>query len=583
MAGALEVDRGFIRRPEILADARIRDRDELDAALVGLDANKQAWVEMPIRERIAILDQILDDMHKVAEAWVSLGVNAKSTQDNAYGVAEEWAFVAVVLRLVRLLKRSLHQIQQSGLPIIPGAVESHRNGQVVAQVFPSSFSDRLLLPGTTAEVWMQPGVTLENLPANQARFYKKRPEHGSVCLVLGAGNASMLIPSDFLYKLFVEGKVVLLKLNPVNAYLESVLENAFQSLIRRGLLKIVQGGSEEGTYLCHHPLVGEIHTTGSDKTYEDILFGFGEEGAQRKARRQPLLEKRFTAELGNVTPIIVVPGHWSQDDIQAQAERISSWMAINAGFNCLTPRVVIQWAGWSQREALNQAIRDVLETIPTRKAYYPGAEQRFQGYIAAHPEARLVGSASQPGHLPWAYISGLDPASQNDICFKNESFCGVLSETAIEAESKEAFVEKAVQFANHTLWGNLTATLVVHPESLKEQRYADCVESAIEHLHYGMVLVNQFAGIGFMALTTTWGAFPGNHMDDIQSGIGVTSNVLMFDHPQKSVVRSPFRLSPDPFALHARTLVDFARQLAAFQYRPSLSGAVKLSWLALRS
>lgn len=583
MAGTLEVEPGFIRRPEILADIKIRDRDELDAALVELDANKQAWVEMPIGERIAILDQILDDMHKVAEDWVSLCVNAKSTHDNAYGVAEEWAYVAAVLRLVRLLKRSLHQIQKSGLPVIPGAVESHRNGQIVAQVFPSSLSDRLLLPGTMAEVWMQPGVTLENLPANQASFYQKRPEHGSVCLVLGAGNVSMLVPSDFLYKLFVEGKVVLLKLNPVNAYLESVLEKAFQSLIRRGLLKIVQGGVEEGTYLCHHPLVGEIHTTGSDKTYEDVMFGPGEEGAQRKARRQPLLEKRFTGELGNVTPIIVVPGQWSQDDIRAQAERISRWMVINAGFNCLTPRVVIQWAGWSQREALNQAIRDVLQTIKTRKAYYPGAVQRFQDYIAAHPEARPVGSVSQPGYLPWAYIPGLDPASQDDICFKNESFCGVLSETAIEAESEEAFVEKAVQFANHTLWGNLTATLVVHPESLKEKLYADCVESAIEHLHYGMVLINQFAGIGFMALTTTWGAFPGNHIDDIQSGVGVTSNVLMFDRPQKSVVRSPFRLSPDPFAIHARTLIDFAKQLAAFQYRPSLSGALKLSWLVLRS
>ena len=41
------------------------------------------------------------------------------------------------------------------------------------------------------------------------------------------------------------------------------------------------------------------------------VFGAGPEGIERKRRNQPCLAKRLTAELGNVTPVIVVPGPWS--------------------------------------------------------------------------------------------------------------------------------------------------------------------------------------------------------------------------------------------------------------------------------
>ena len=129
---------------------------------------------------------------------------------------------------------------------------------------------------------MQPGVTIDDVYAGQAPDYRNRDEVGKVALVLGAGNASMLVPSDFLYKLFVEKQVVILKLNPVNAYLGQVLQSGFRALIEHGFLRIAYGGSHEGSYLWHHPAVDEIHTTGSDKTYEDVVFGPGPDGARRK-------------------------------------------------------------------------------------------------------------------------------------------------------------------------------------------------------------------------------------------------------------------------------------------------------------
>jgi hypothetical protein len=203
-------------------------------------------------------------------------------------------------------------------------------------------------------------------------------------------------------------------------------------------------------------------------------------------------------------------------------------------------------------------------------------------FLAAHPEANQFGSA-QGDHLPWTFIAGIDSENSEDICFRNEAFCGLFAETKLEANSIESFLDRAVDFANETLWGNLTATIIAHPASLDDEGSARAVDRAVENLRYGMVLINQFAALGFFSMTTTWGAYPGNDIYDIQSGIGVTSNVLMFEHPEKSVVRSPFRLSRDPFSLSSRTVREIGKIMADMQYRPSVSKVPRLVWSVLRS
>ena len=58
------------------------------------------------------------------------------------------------------------------------------------------------------------------------------PRRGRVALVLGAGNVSSIGPMDALYKLFVEDRVVLYKMHPVNAYLGPLLERGFRAADR---------------------------------------------------------------------------------------------------------------------------------------------------------------------------------------------------------------------------------------------------------------------------------------------------------------------------------------------------------------
>ncbi|MGV7591820.1 aldehyde dehydrogenase family protein, partial [Mycobacterium kansasii] len=84
------------------------------------------------------------------------------------------------------------------------------------------------------------------------------------------------------------------------------------------------GGADVGGALVNHPGITTVHMTGSARTHDAIVFGTGDEGAQRKAENRPLLDKAITSELGGVSPTIVVPGEWSAADLRFQAEHLAT-------------------------------------------------------------------------------------------------------------------------------------------------------------------------------------------------------------------------------------------------------------------
>jgi hypothetical protein len=569
--------------PEFSRAVEVRtatSRAEIDAALAALHEHKKEWSTLALKERIAILGELRRGLDGVAERWVAASVEAKGIPPGSSRVGEEWGAVAVIQRLLRLIERSLREVERFGRPRFPGRVRSAANGQLIVPVFPLEAYDRIFYPGVSAELWLEPGITRARLYEEQAAIYRRLVEP-KVALVLGAGNYSNLGPGDLLYKLFSELQVVALKMNPVNAYLGPLLEEAFGALVRRGFLRVLYGGAEEGAYLAEHPLVDELHLPGSDKTHDAIVFGAGEEGRRRKAERRPRLTKRFTSELGSVSPLIVVPGPWSEDDLAYQAEHIASTLTLNAGFNCLSTRLIVQHRAWAQRGALLEAIRRVLARIPTRRPYYPGARQIHQRFLGAHPEAEQLGPGGDA--LPWTLIPGVDPQRAEDICFRTEAFCGLFSETALDARSAASFLDAAVDFVNEGLWGTLTATLLVHPASLREPAVAAAVDRAVARLRYGTVGVNLWGAMGFLIGVPSWGAYPGHPSHDIQSGSGVVNNTLMLPQVQKSVLRGPFRqpLKPPTFALH-KTLAELFQRAARFEASPSVRQLPGILWAALR-
>jgi len=559
---------------------------EMDRALDDLTTSAPRWASLDIASRIDILDALRHDFGRVARRWVEACLEAEHIPAANPSAGEEWvAGPYLVLRNIRLLQQALQQVREQGHPQIPGPVTIRDDGQVVAQVFPEGIYDRIFYPpGMTAEVWMEPGVSADELSLTQATAYQAGADRtGAVALVLGAGNVSSIGPMDALYKLFVDNEVVIYKVHPVNDYLGPLMAEGFAALVEAGYLRLVYGGAEEGSYLCRHPQVDTIHVTGSDRTVEAIAFGPGAEGAQRKADRRPILTKPISSELGNVSPVIVVPGPWSHGDIEYHAENLVSMLANNAGFNCNAARVIIQHEGWGQRDELLQAVRKIFAELPTRNAFYPGAAERLDRFACAHPESTRQFGEDSLGRLPWTFITDLDPAADDEICYSTEAFTSVFVETSIGADSPAAFLDRAVEFANQRLWGTLSASILIHPESLRDPETAAAFERAVADLRYGTVTINQWAAMGYGLVVTPWGAFPGHDLYDIQSGTGVVHNTMMFSRAQKAVVRVPFRVRPKPpwFVSH-QTAHELGSKLTEFETDPSPAKLPAILWEALR-
>lgn len=565
--------RGSAAIPQAESAIEATSLAECDLRVARLQAQKEAWVALGIPERIAILKELQTGLKAVAEDWIAAACNAKGVARGSGGEGEEWlGGPFTTMRNLRLLIEALGEIGAYGRPRAPGPVRTRDNGQLAVKVFPNEIWDRVFYAGFTAELWLQEGPTQENLADYQASVYRKKRagEQGEakVALVLGAGNVSSIGPMDALYKLFVEDQVCILKMNPVNDYLGPFIERAFRALIEPGFLEVVYGGAEQGIHLCQHEGIDEIHITGSDKTHDAIVYGVGESGRENKAKRTPVNTRRITSELGNVSPVIVVPGPWSKGDLDFHATNLASMLTNNAGFNCNATRVIITDGGWDQRAELLDRLRGVLASIKPRQAYYPGAEERFQSFVDAHPEAERFGNPGS-GELPWTLISGVSP-SDDEICVTTEAFCSVFSEMPLSAESTVDYIRRAVKICNEEIWGTLNASIIVHPKSLKDPAVAAAVEEAISDLRYGAVAVNHWPALAYGMVTTSWGGYPGHPLHDIQSGREVVHNTFMFDRVEKTVVRGPFRVSPKPpwFVTNTNT-ANIARRLFAFEADPS--------------
>lgn len=542
----------------------------LDAAIARLDAHKAEFAALSLDARIALLVELRERLILSAEEWVALEASAKGAWPGTPDYGEVFTSGPVPsVRNIRLLEWALAEIRDHGAPRIAAKNLSQRaDGRLVAQVLPFDLWDGLALTGYTAEIWLQPGITRENYAKHQAEHYRNRDAHGRLSLVLGAGNQSSIPVTDTLQKLFVENEVVLLKMNPVNEYLGPVFEKIFAPLIERGFFALVYGGGDVGAYLCKHPSVADIHITGSDQTHDMIVWGPREGREERKAKGEKSLDKPISSELGNVTPIIVVPAKWTDKELAFHAENIAAMVANNASFNCIAGKLVVTHAGWAQRGQFLAAVRKAIGEIPARKAYYPGARQRWETIVNSHPQAEVLGTDGE-AQVPWTFIPGVDPENTNDSAFRIEPFCGVLHEVALEAASVPDFLAKAVAFVNDKVWGTLAVSVLIHPSTRKDPQGEAAFQTALDNLKYGTIAINCWPGLSFGLMTTSWGAYPGHSLEDIQSGNGSVHNTFLFDSPQKSVLYSPFIPMTKPLYFHThRTLHRMAPPLMKYMSAP---------------
>ncbi len=559
--------------PAAVEVPRPTDPRRLDEAVGRLRDSARIWARLPVPEKIALARRLLEGAIRVAGRSVAAACAAKGIPPGSPLAGEEWLSGPYVnVRMLRQLIRSLSALEREGNTPV-GPVRRSADGRLHVRVFPATRLDAVTFLGTTAEARLEAGVDEARLHASRARVYKEGEPDPRVCLVLGAGNVNSIPSADVLTKLFNEGKVCLLKMNPVNAYVGPFIEEAFAEAIARGFLAVVYGGAEEGTYLTRHPGIDEIHITGSDRTHDLLVWGPpGPERAERMARGKPLLDKEITSELGNVTPVLVVPGPYSDRQLAAQAESVAGMVTNNASFNCIAGKVLVTARGWGRRDAFLGLVERYLGEVPPRLAWYPGAASRYRQLTEGRPRLVEVGrDRIAEGALPWAMVPGLDADDPQERAFRTEPFCSILSETQVGGDDPVAFLDQAVAFANERLWGTLAAALVVHPSLFQDREGAAAVERAIAGLRYGTVAVNTWPGLGFALGTAPWGAYPGSRLNDIQSGRGFVHNTLLLEQVEKTVVRAPVT-SPVkmPYYPTHRTADVLGRRLLALEATGSL-------------
>ena len=560
------------------------DTAVLDIVIADLHTGAARWAALDTPARSALLLAVRDAIAGVAADWADAAARAKGIEpDDAYA-AEEWmSGPYAALTMAEAFARSLAALGRGGSTLDGARLGTAPGGRVAVRVLPESLQQRVLFNGFRAEVWMRPGETADSVRARAGLGALRPGESGGVGLVLGAGNISSIGPSDVLTELVAENRASLLKLNPTFDSLRPVYERAFAPLIELGAMRVVNGDGAVGAYLAEHPGIDKVHITGSGATHDAIVWGTGEEAASRRRAHDPRLKKPITSELGGVSPVIVVPGRWSARDLRFQAEHVVTMRLHNAGHNCIAAQELVLSADWPQRDAFLDEIRRVLDELPPRAPWYPGAEQRVERVVAEHPEAET--------HRGRVLVE--TPADGEDPLCRVEVFAPVLGWTELPGSGAE-FLERAIGFANDRLFGTLGANVIVAPHERRAMgsRFAEL----LAELRYGTVGVNAWTAVGFLFPQASWGGFPGHTLADVGSGIGVVHNAHLLADPERTVVTGPFRAFPasiaggewslfpkPPWFLTARSGLATGKRLTEYGKRPSWGRILPTLWSAFRA
>ncbi|HEU0206788.1 MAG TPA: aldehyde dehydrogenase family protein [Pseudolysinimonas sp.] len=554
-------------------DLPAAQKAELDADIQALAAGAAAWAETPLDQRAALLREVHATVSAQAEQWAHTAARIKGLEPDSPLVGEEWmSGPYAVLSAVAALAHTVDALASGVSPIADRNLGTAPGGRVTVPVMPFNAYEGLLLHGFHGEVWLKPGVT-----ATQARGEAGLGEltptlSGGVGLVLGAGNITSIPPLDVLYEIVAHNRASLLKLNPIMQGIMDVYQAALAPLVTAGMLRIVQGGAAEGSYLAHHDGIQHVHITGSAATHDAIVWGVGAQRAANKTAATPLLKKPITSELGGVSPIILVPGKWTKRDLRFQAEHVATQRLHNGGYNCIAGQIVVLSSDWPQKAAFLDELRAALERTPGRRAWYPGSDDRVADVAAHYPQAQKLAD----GARLLVDIQADEDASHLQT---TESFSPVLGVIEV-AGTGQAFLDAAVATVNADFLGTLGANVLIAPAERKALGAG--FDEAIASLRYGSIAINSWTGFAFLAAGASWGAFPGHPLDNVQSGIGVVHNALLLDHAERTVVTGPFRPFPrsvaggefalfpkPPWFVTARSAARTGELLTRFAQKPS--------------
>ena len=495
-------------------------RSAVDASLGRLASGARRWATRDLPERRDLLLATVRAVDGAAADWVRVACTIKGIDDRLAG--EEWLTGPyAALTALAAYAQTLQAMADGRSPVDGFGIVDAPGGRRAVRVLPHAPSDRLLLAGHRVDVWFPPGAGDEQIRDGAGLAQRQPTRNGGVGVVLGAGNITAIPPLDALYELLAHGRAVLIKLNPITDSLLPVFRRAFAPLIDADVLRI-HADDGLGPHLVGHGAVDHVHLTGSSATYDRIVYG----SAERKRAGVKAIGVPITAELGGVSPIIVVPGRWAAADLRHQAEHVASMRLHNNGCNCIAGQVLILSAAWPQRARFLDQVRAAMARLPRRADYYPGSAERVCAAADTHSCVTDLG-----GRLVLTEIAAGDPA------LSTEYFAPVLAVTELPGVGID-FLARAVDFANTELAGTLGANVIARPEQARTPSF----QRALADLRFGAIGVNAWTGVAFLTPRAPWGAYPGG--DETGSGVGIVHNALLLAGPERAVATGPFRTLP---------------------------------------
>lgn len=371
------------------------------------------------------------------------------------------------------------------------------------------------------------------------------PTAARVGLLLGAGNQGILSFCDALHMLFIENMTCIVKHNPVRAYNHTWMKKIFAPLIAEGVFASVLGGIDESKVLLADPRVDHVHMTGGKATHDVIVWGSPKPDGQRQDNK---LGKPITSELGAISPYIVGPGEWTDLELRHHAAYFTTVLMNNNGCNCMAPQILLMPKSGFPAQKFMAMVKAMVKARPHAPPYYPGTRPRYQAWVEGlktepslatteflESNVKMPPSKQFGPPLAWAFstvdFEGLT-SGKLDIVTQVEAFGPTLAIVTVPNDSNDTFWRQATDVCNTALFGSLSATVVMHPSNIDEQ--------AISDLKYGSVGVNSWGGQSFGYNGGSWGAFPGETLEAVESGIGQVRNFLFLQDIEKTVIRAPF-------------------------------------------
>jgi aldehyde dehydrogenase (NAD(P)+) len=531
--------------------------DDLKAGVDAAEkvASKAAeWVDVPTSKKIQYLQGVLAKLtYDNCYEWALL--HARHVQKvpadddgnvdiSKYGhlVAEGFtAGPAMFANYLTILIQALQEYDHHGAFLVDKyphrrATDSEDSAHIVS-VYPWTMKDTALSYGMRGEVYVS-----GEKPFSRGHTFEEEKKTPGLVMVLGAGNFAA--PIEVLTKMFCEHKVCVYKPNPVN-HLETVpvVRKFLAELIEDGYLAVVEGDIPVASAIISLDCTEQVMITGSDKTYDAIVWGAPNVQAENKKNGNRVCKKQVDAELGNVNVLSVVPGHYTDKELEKLTYHIAHIRVFNGGHTCPSVQIVLLAKGWEQKDAFCEKMKKHLGSHLPSPSYYPGTDRKYEQFqkefaeVATQVELEKADPGLQNCVKP-LWVSSID--KNPEMFQRNESFCPVMGVHEIELPelTAEAFCAAAVDYVNERVWGNLSTTIWASGSTLRSSEGA--VRDFVNRVRVGAVGVNLWGGFNVFFPQLHWGAYPGNSPEDVQSGVGLgVGNFLQFDNVLKVALWCP--------------------------------------------